>query len=533
MGSYLSTLRRRLGLIAVVTVLLAPLAFLALTTGGRSYESVAVVQVGSRLAAGVVGLETPYEDAETLLATETQFFESDAVAEGARADLAAAGWDESTDELLGRVVVTGRGVSNLMDVAGTDPDPQRARELTDAFVASYLALRQDGQRAAVQGVVDELEAQRADAEAELAALDGTDTSAAAQRERAAAQSWYDSVTDQIERARLRLSVDTSGVVLVSAAGPAESSAAIPTPLAAALSLAGALLLALATALVLDLLRDPVRTRAEAQDLLSAPVLGVLGEGGGSDPHGLGTSGGPTGAAARGARLRLEQLTGGTAPRAVAVTAPPTEAADAVRVGTALAAAWGRAGLRVVLVADAGAETLRSVVVSGPGDLGAGIGAFHTSLPGVWLVPAVSAPDLGTGLADHAAPDTVFSALRRAADVVVLVDTRPEVPETAAVAPQLDVVTVVGVLDATPSRRLTDLARSLEEYGITVDGVLLTRRRRRGSHRAGTATEPAGTSAGPAVEAASAEAPATTTRPVRSGPAGHSTTRPRSPRPSRK
>ncbi|WP_432491933.1 hypothetical protein [Kineococcus gypseus] len=503
-GSYLSVLRRRALLVALVTALVAPLAFLALTAGGRSYQSVAVVQVGSRLAAGVVGLDTPYEDAETLLATEVQFFEGDRVAEAARTALAAEGWSGSAEELSAQVTATGRGLSNLMDVTGTASTPERARQLTDAFVTAYVQTRQDSQRDAVQAVVDDLEAQRDQAEAQLAALDSAPAGAAAERDRASAQSWYDSLTDQIERARLRLSVDTSGVALVSPASAAARTESTGAPLAALLSLAGALLVGCGAALVLDMLRDPVRTRAEAQELLAAPVLGVLGAPG----AGAGVAGGAAAAAARGVRLRLEHLNGGTAPRTVAVTALPSDAADAVRVATSLAAAWGRTGLRVALIADPSAEAVRTAAGPLPpdgdgGEVGAGLGAAQTSLPGVWLVPSTTS-EARTGFSDHPSPDAVLSALRRSCDVVVLVDTRPEAPDTAAVASLVDAVLVVCALDVTPSKQVTALTRSLEQYGVRVDGVVLTRRGPHGQHRRPGRAAAAGAPGAGAVPAAARE-----------------------------
>lgn len=480
-GSYLSVLRRRAGAIAVLTALLTPLLYLALTAGGQKYESGAVIQTGSNIAANVVGLSVPYEAPESRLATEVEFFESDIVAERARESLAALGWTESRQELRDQVSISPRGVSPLLDVIGVHSDPERAQQLTDAFVNAYVSHRRDLQQNALQAVVADLEAQREAAAAELAALGDPDTaSPAVAQEIASAQSWYDTLTGRLEEARLRTSVDTSGVALLSPASAPEPVEQIGPAIAGPIALLGALLAACGIALLVDVLRDPVRTRDEAQALLAVPALGELPQLGTrqhrrdaalSDPtH-------PAVAGARGVRLRLERLRDGRTPRTVLVVAAPSDGDDAVTIATSLAASWVGAGLRAAVVTDIGrhhaalTQLLKPTAELQP--VASGLSARATN-GGVWVVPATRDAQGHPGFLDHASPAAVLDELHRTFDIVVLVDSRSSALDAVSVSHLVDATVLVCALGRTPAKRFQQLVHTLADYGARVDGVVLTR-----------------------------------------------------------
>lgn len=519
LGSYTSVLLRRAGLIVLLTALLAPLAFLLLTAGARTYESTAVVQTGSGLAAGVVGLDTPYEEPERRLATEIELFESDAVAERARQLLQEEGWTEFPQQLGENVSVSPRGVSNLLDVSGTDTDPERARQLTDAFVTAYVSFRQEVQRDTLEALVEDLEAQREVAEEELAAFDASDDlTQAAERERARAQSAYESLTSRVEAARLRLSVDTSGVALLSPASPAEPVEALGTAAAAALSLLGALMVACGMAFLLDLARDPVRTREEARALVPVAPLGELPRTRGARRGSMAALTDPSGPAAAGARtvrLRLEQLLG-TTPRTLAVTAVPSDASDAVMVAASLAAEWGRTGLRVALVADPdhGLVELLNVPSAPQDQADTDAGPVHhgtaTSLRGVRLLPRTTGTDGQAGWLDRGSPTAASGTF----DVTILVNAGSGGMDTVADSSVTDATVVVCAVGRTPARRLESLLGTLGFYGVQVQGMVLTHRKagrgasskRKRPGRAGTGSSAARQGAAPERLPSSARGP---------------------------
>lgn len=479
-ASYLSVLRRRAPLITILTVLLVPLVYVALTAGGTMFRSVAVVQTSSGLAAGVVGLDVPYETAESRLALEIEIFESDVVAERARTQLAAQGVEISRQDLRDAVTVSPRGVSPLLDVTGVAEEGGVAQALTDVYVTAYIEYRRESQSSTVQRVVDDLEAQRAQAEADLLALgDPATASASVQQRIASAQSWYDTVTDRLEGARLRSSVDTSGVTVLAPATPPEPVEGLGTTIAAALSVVGGLLAAGGVALVLDVLRDPVRTRSEAKGLVAVRALGGLPQ---SRPGRRRTWEGaltdaahPAAVGARGVRLRLERLVGGEPLRTVMIVATQGDGDDAVNAAAALAASWHRAGRSVVMVADARpgrgpSRLLRSsedVVVVGS-ELTA-----RLSAAGVWIVPATGTTGGRQGFLDQADPALALADLHAHFEVVVLVDYLSSGMDTAAVSHLVDATVLVCAVGRTPAKRLQELAHTLSDFGARVDGLLLT------------------------------------------------------------
>ena len=480
MGSYTSVLRRRFGYVLVIAVALTPLLYLLLTPPER-YVSTAAVQTGNTLAAGVIGVTIPYEDPENRLATEVELFSSTPVAERAATTLRAQGWSEDAADLADMVTMTQRGLSALLDIQGTADTPERARALTAAFLDAYLAERRAVQRSDLEDVVAGLEAQRAEAEASLAALG--DVSLAppeVQRQAATLQSWADVLENRIQQARLRMTVDASGVNPVASASAAEPVEGLATPLRIAVALAAALLVAVGVALLLDAWGNPVRTRREAAELLGLPIVGELprvGTSGYRPDRALADPRHPVAAAARGLRLRIGGLRD-RRPATVLVTAPPATADDGVHAATALAAAYGRGGQQVALVLDPShhgqtwARTLRAEGRPVPvGTLG--LDATPTAHTGVWLVPAAGHGGV-PGLLDLPSPQVALDELHEVFDVVVLVDVAPGVPDAVAVGDLADVTLVVVALERIPAARVEDLRRTLEDFGVGVHGVVLAR-----------------------------------------------------------
>lgn len=488
LGTYLSILRRRWSMVVLATIILAPMAFLVLTASSGVYQSTAIVQVlNASVAEGVLGTTRGYQDPERLLASEIEVLNSPAVAEGAAERLQEDGWEVDAEAVRTSVEVAPRGVSSYIEVVGSDPDPTRAQQLTSAFVDSYRGYKLDLQREELERLDQDLQERLADTEAELVALDAAaEGDGAAARQRAALLGRYESLSRLIEDIRLRLSVDTSGVeVLTQASEPEPASGALsPVPAAVAALLAAAAV-ASALAVLLDLLRDPVRTREEAERLVpDASVVTLPVPTGDRDDRVTAVSD-PHSSTARGARTvqqRWAPLLRESGSRRLVVSSTPDNGEQRVHVATALAAAAARAGSRVLLVGDLLDRSLLTTDQSrqaGGASSDDVTGVRATTLPGVWW----TASTVLDGLHDGAGEDPADVA--RAFDLVVRVREDGD-PDTDAVDGPVPFVAAVASLGRTRARHLASHVRELEAAGLPVSGLVLVQasggRSRRSSRR---------------------------------------------------
>lgn len=474
LGTYLSILRRRWAMVVLATIILAPMLFVGLTTSSGLYQSTAIVQVlNNSVAEGVLGTTRGYQDPDRLLASELEVLNSPAVAQGAAALLREEGWRIDAEEVRSSIEVSPRGLSSYIEVIGSDPRPARAQELTSAFVDSYRNYKLELQREELERLDEELRARLVATEAELVELDaaaGEDSAAA--RQRAALLGRYESLSSLIEEIRLRLSVDTSGVeVLTQASEPEAAEGALPPVPAAVAALIAAAALASAMALLLDLLRDPVRTREEIDHIVPEASVVTLPRPPGDRQDCVRAVSDARSAAARAARTAQQRwgpLVGG-AGGSVVVTSTAHDAEQRVYVATALAAAAARADRRVLIVG----ELLDPSLLVSPSsshrskealdDDGAGVVA--TTIPGLWWTarrPSDGRHDVDRGQAQLET---------EAFDVIVRVREDAELDPDLAFGP-VPFVVAVATLARTRARHLTRHARELDAAGLPVSGVVL-------------------------------------------------------------
>lgn len=454
LGSYASILRRRFWLtVLTVAAFFGPIAFLVLTDVGGSYQSTGLMQVRQgTVTEGILGQSRSYEEPERRLATELEILGSRAIAQDTAAALAEQGWDVDAEDVSAAVEVAPRGVSSFIEVVGSDVDPDRAQALTAAFIDAYVDYKQQQELGELQRLEQELSMQVADLEADLVALEGPDPAGVVSRERTAALGRIDVLSALLEQVRLRLSVNTSSVeVLAEASAPEQPVATLAPGPAALLSLLGPLLLGYGIAVLLDLVRDPVRTRAEAQALLDAPVLAELD----APPRDAPADGYDGSAraleAGRLLRLRLRDADGAKA-ATVLVTTPDAGLLSAAQVAQLLAATAAADNQQVALVGLPDQET----AAAGP------------------LVRSVRLSDwLAERSGAAGEPEQVSPVLHV---VVVPLDVLAAVIGTSP----REVVVVVCELDRTRARRMRDVAEELRHsMPVRTGVVLLTRRRRRG------------------------------------------------------
>lgn len=511
LGTYLSILRRQARLIAVLALLIAPLGYLVLSAGRDTWSSSTVLQVGtSSVAEGILGQSQEYQQPQQRLATELEILQSDAVAERAADLLRDGSVPIDADALAERISARPRGVSTLVEVVGTGPDARSAVDVTTAWSQAYIAYRNEYQRAELERVADDLRTRLAAAETELATLEAA-TDGAAARQRAAALARYETVTDLLERVRLRLSVDSSGVEILSQPTvPTSPEGPLSAPAAAFVALVAALLLGAGAAVVVDLLRDPVRTRDEAQDVALAEIVGELPRPRRrrrSDPvAAVKERNSPVSLAARSLRLRLEQLTAGRFPDLLVVTSTQSDLRDAEWTAVFLAATFGRADQRALLIAD---ERLVDALRPPDGTraeedvrLPDRLVARASDLPGVHVAAILSDADDRPGLLDTRSPTRALRESTGLFDVVVLVEPPREGLDT--VAPLADAVLVVCTLGETPARQMALRMAHLEQTCEGDIAVSLVRpaaaRSLRGEPAESAAVGPPPTGASPATVA---------------------------------
>lgn len=483
-----------------MTALVAPVAFVLLTAGEASYQSEALLLVATPSAAeGVLDQSPPYQEPERLVATEVEVVEGRAVAESTADRLRGQGWQVTATDVSEQVEAAPRGFSSAIEVVGTASQPARARQLTTAVVRAYVRYRAGLRQSELERLESQLTERLAAAEAELAELDGATTRSST---RATAVGQVETVAGWLEEVRLLQSVDTSGVEVVSPASTPDAPAGALSPAAAVLlALAGGLLTGCGIAFVIDLVRDAVRTPQEIAALTPAPILVELPRPSGGQRDVLDVLADPThplSSAGRALRVRLESLADHAAPASVLMIGAEDDATDVLAGGVALAASCGRAGLRVMLVADVAVDqTLPGFDRSHDGEIPQ---VRSTAFANVWSTRATTQPDGSAGLLDAYQSKNVLEALVQNYDVVVIVmPATADVVEAVALGRLVEAVVVVPVLDRTPGRYLQQLITTLGNGGVTIAGLVVSRvvrgrtqrrRGRRGSTTPATRAETA-------------------------------------------
>lgn len=473
-GSYAFVLRRRLGFILAVTVLLAPMFFIGITSRAEQYTSEAIVEVGTAaLAEQIIDQQSAYVEPERRVLQESDAITSRRVAEIAATALEPEPTD--LDELLSRVEAIPRSGTNFIEVVGTGETPEAAQAVTEAFTTGYADYRREQLRSDLEELEAGLLQQREDAEAALAALPET---ADNERERAVLVGRIDSTVQLVEAVRLRRAIEPTGVkVLSSATEPAGPSNAIPVPLALAASVLAALLFAVATAFAIELLRDGIRGRREAEAVTGLPVLAAIERS---------RSGGDVASAGRRLRLGLAAARGGRLPQSVLLVTPPGESDQARDVADRLAASCADSGLHTLVIADheAGADTPPSLTPAMSGDkssLQGGLLVQQSRRTRVAFAPATNRGGY-SGLFDLPSTQTVLTAAAGQFDMIILVPEARNGVDPRAVLHLAEASLVVCHLGRTSGRELRSLLARLEDSRGRVEGVVLTPAGRSASRR---------------------------------------------------
>ena len=208
--------------------------------------------------------------------TEAALVVTGTVADKARASL---GWHGSVQSLLQHVTVTNPSNTLVLDVSFTDPSPRIARRGAQAFANAYLAYRNAGAASLATAARDKLVAEIASLQGRITDIDNQlgHTQVGTPRYQALSSS----KTPLVAQLAL-LDSELAGVTTAPDAGDLVSDAQVPLSPSSpgrALILAIGVLVGLFIGLVVAFLRDRrddrPRGRADVEDVLGAPVLGIV------------------------------------------------------------------------------------------------------------------------------------------------------------------------------------------------------------------------------------------------------------------
>jgi capsular polysaccharide biosynthesis protein len=486
--SYLFILRRHWLLLVVLTLLGTVLFSSLLLRRPATYSSDATIELGGNPAQALVTQTPNYEDPERRVATEIEILLSPPVATRAAELLDAEGWSINAAAVSQQVTAASQGTSDYIVVSGTATTAHRAQQLTKALVSSYLTYRQQLTHDELTQLQRQLEQRISAAERDLQTLSSSG-GAAVPAQRRAIQLRLEGTTQLLETVGLQLSLGTEDVRLLSDAELPRAPAGGTSPvIVGALSVIGATILSVGLILALELLRDQVRTREEAEGLTAAPVLAALprrtdgADGTARLAPALGAAGG-----AQTLRLRLQGLAGSDVPGRIIVTSLPKDAQDNVDVSVALATSCGRAGQRVLLIADLDDPTGEGWADQGDADnvvRAAGQPLVQVSgIPGVWLCRATSQAGQN-GVLDSASPTRTLDTLSASFDLVILAVSGSDGLEVASVSHLAQFTVMVVGIGRTPGRKVKRFADALRQKTRSLTGVVVVtaEKRRRSTKR---------------------------------------------------
>jgi succinoglycan biosynthesis transport protein ExoP len=272
-GEFFAAVRRRKLLIINVVAVSVALAGLYSYTRTPSYTSTADLLIRPILTNP---LETNPAEQLSLL-TEMRLATSAAVADLAK-DL--MGSEDSLGTILGRVVVSAPEETQILEISYTDLDPERARRGAQAFAEAYLAFKSEQAVEAITTYTTTLQAEINELDGQISALneeiggvtpqspewnDLVNTRSAAETERITLQNQLATLTT--------LSVDPGQIIQ-----PADLPKSPSSPKHRLNLVFGGLIgliLGVGLAVVSKRARGGIRSRAALEEVVDAPVLGVI------------------------------------------------------------------------------------------------------------------------------------------------------------------------------------------------------------------------------------------------------------------
>jgi capsular polysaccharide biosynthesis protein len=467
MGQFFATLRRQWALVLVLTLLgVAGAAALFFTTP-KTYEASAVVDVSPTSGGSASSVST---------ITESRIVTSTSVVQAAQQTLGYAG---NLTDLAAQVTVTSPLDSQVLNITFAAASAKGAAAGANAFAHAYLDYRTQIAQQDIARRIGRVQSQIADLQKKLAALPQGQNDT----QRGSLQNQIQQLQNQLNA--YQTSVVNPGQLAGEAVEPSSPSS--PKRL---LYLAGGLLIGLLAGVVTAMLRDRrndrVRSAAELQHNLGAPVIVEFEVSeGGSRPGLLAATAATRGTEADAYRTLSTAVTAHSSDSRVVLLCGTTQ--DGVSLAPLnLAATFAQQGLQAVLVGPERAVQ-PAIELLGVPALPAPSGApLADQLVRVRELPELRVLSLGDevslGATLRTAGDSLDDLLRTA-DIVVLDGVNVELPSSSVRLGQVaDEAVVVAYRNRSTHAALERLGRQLAQVGVPVlGGALLTRRKRLRRH----------------------------------------------------
>jgi tyrosine-protein kinase len=169
--AYLDILRRRRLLIVAAALIVAVVAGITSSVRTSMYTASAQVLLRpgdpSEQIAQTNQVNRQAADADRYLAAQLDIVESETVASAAAEEVKGS----TTKELLEHVEASQAGMTDIVSISATDPDPARAAKVANAFATAYIENRRVNAVAGLEKASDEIAAKLTELEHRIAELD--------------------------------------------------------------------------------------------------------------------------------------------------------------------------------------------------------------------------------------------------------------------------------------------------------------------------------------------------------------------------